>query len=477
MKNLVKLVNLHRKKVVKLVTDKFDAMERLAIKDLETWYESKRRKPLVIWGARQIGKTYLAKELFAKKHFRDFVYIDLKKDNQSADFFSTTSNPEEYLKYIETRFSKRISPDLPLIFDEVQQCHQVLSSLKYFCQDYPELPIIATGSLVRLSIRQQSKSDSNDFLFPVGKVDSLFVYPMTFEEYLLNTNKILLERIRSAYETITPLKPYEHELAMDLLHEFLSIGGLPEALDTFIGEKSYVEANKVIGSVYSNYLADMYTYNVSNETILKTRNIYGNIFKQLNKENKNFKITQIETGKSNRDYFNAFQWLELANIIYRSRRMTGKVTLPLVEDTEGLFRIYLCDEGMFTYQSKTSQADFFVKDRRNTLSGIFYENYVADEFTAKDIPLYFWTGKNSNEFEFIVENQGSVLPIDVKKGDSKLNSLESFRNFNPRSTAIKISAGNFGYNAERDILTIPQYAVFALADNLKRNDTLPNKRH
>ena len=471
MKNTVKLVNLCRKNIVKLV----NAMERLAANDLEKWYSSKRRKPLVIWGARQIGKTYLARELFAKKHFRDFVYIDLKKDNKAADFFSTTSNPEEYLQYIETRYSKRIASDVPLIFDEVQQCHQVLSSLKYFCQDYPELPIIATGSLVRLSIRQQSKSDADDFLFPLGKVDSLFVYPMTFEEYLLNTNPTMLEKIKTAYSTITPLKPYEHELAMDMLYEFLTIGGLPEALDIFVGEHSYVDAAKAIENVYSNYLADMYTYNVSNETILKTRKVYGNIFSQLNKENKNFKITQVEQGKSNRDYFNAFQWLELANIIYRSRRLTGKVTLPLLEDTEGLFRIYLCDEGMFAYQSKIPRSDFFVRDRRNTLSGIFYENYVADEFTAKGIPLFFWTGKGAHEFEFVVENQGSVLPVDVKKGNSKMNSLQSFRNFNPHSTAIKISSANFGYNAEQDILTIPLYAVFAFADNIKRNEPLPMK--
>ena len=258
-------------------------------------------------------------------------------------------------------------------------------------------------------------------------------------------------------------------MALNALYEFLTIGGLPEALNVFIEEKSYIEATKVIKEVYSNYLADMDTYNISNETILKTRNVYKNIFSQLNKENKNFKISVLEKGKSNRDYFNAYQWLELANVIYRSKIKTGKVSLPLIEETNGLFRMYLADEGMFAFQSQVSQSDFFVKDKRNTLSGVFYENYVADEFVMKGIPLFYWTGKNSHEFEFLLYNNGKVLPVDVKKDKGKLNSLDEFRSYNPKSTAIKISASNFGYNKERDILTIPLYEVFLLAGDIAAN--------
>ena len=417
-------------------------MERLKEKEIYQWFKSKRRKPLVVWGARQTGKTYLVKELFAQKHFDDFLYIDLKRDKDARDFFSTTSNPDEYLTYIETRYGKKISNELPLIFDEVQICQEVLSSLKYFCQDYPQLPVIATGSLVRLSIRQKENKESNNFLFPVGKIDSMNIFPMGFEEYLLNTNKKLLKIIKDGYSNKTPLKTYEHELALNALYEFLTIGGLPEALNVFIEEKSYIEATKVIKEVYSNYLADMDTYNISNETILKTRNVYKNIFSQLNKENKNFKISVLEKGKSNRDFFNAYQWLELANVIYRSKIKTGKVSLPLIEETNGLFRMYLADEGMFAFQSQVSQSDFFVKDKRNTLSGIFYENYVADEFVMKGIPLFYWTGKNSHEFEFLLYNNGKILPVDVKKDKGKLNSLDEFRSYNPKSTAVKISASN-----------------------------------
>ena len=171
-------------------------MERIKLQELINWYKKKRRKPLVIWGARQVGKTYLIKNIFAKRYFKDFLYIDLKKDDDARNFFSTTSNAQKYLSYIEARYNKKITEDVLLIFDEVQQCHQVLSSLKYFKQDYPSLPVIATGSMVRLSLRHEETKNTNDeFLFPVGAIDSLNIYPLNFEEYLLNTNNTLLNRI------------------------------------------------------------------------------------------------------------------------------------------------------------------------------------------------------------------------------------------------------------------------------------------
>ena len=442
-------------------------MERIKIKELEKWLKSSYRKPLIVWGARQVGKTYLVKELFAKRYFNDFIYIDLKKDDQARSFFSTTSDADKYITYIETRFGKKLNSETLLIFDEVQQCHQVLSSLKYFCQDHRDIPVIATGSLVRLSIKQQDqKKNDDDFLFPVGKIDSINIYPVTFDEYLYNVNPILLGMIKDAYDKRESLETVYHEMAMNLLHEYLTIGGLPEALDIFIKEKSYVDATQVLKEVYNNYLGDMDTYNVSNETILKTRNVYKNIFSQLNKENKNFKITLLDKGKSNRDYFSAYEWLELAHVVYRCHNLRGHITLPFQEESSGLFRLYLADEGIFTFQSQVNQSDFFVKDRRNTLSGVFYENYAACELAAKEIPLFYWTGKQTHEFEFVLYENGKLYPVDVKKKTGNLGSLEEFRSYNGKCTAIKISSNNFGYNAENDILTIPHYAVFCLADRI-----------
>ncbi len=448
-------------------------MERIYLCKVIEWYNKKEnRKPLVIWGARQIGKTYLIKEMFANNYLKDYVYIDLRKDQAAASYFKSTSDDEKYLLFIESNYGKTISNDCPLIIDEAQVVPNVMTSLKYFNQDHPELPIIVTGSMVRLSLQRYAHDEDHTFLFPVGKINSLLMYPINFEEYLLNANKSLLERIKEAYFDNKRLEKYEHELAMDLLHEFLCIGGLPEVVKTFLFDHSYVKAKETLTELYDNYIADMALYNISDEMVLKTRKIYKNIFSQLNKENKNFKIAAIERGKSNRDYFGAYEWLDLAHVIYRSQRKEGKVTSPLLEEEGGLFRLYLSDPGLFVAESKTPQSNFISKDARNELSGVFYESYVADEFVSKGIPLYYWTGKQQHEFEFIVDINGEISPIDVKKGKGKLNSLKDFREHNKKTTAIKISSNEFGYDKENDILTVPLYMTFLLAKDIV-NGKLP----
>ena len=439
-------------------------MKRSKIKEIEKWFNSENRKPLIVWGARQVGKTHLLKNEFASG-LKDFLYIDLIKDDEARKYFDTTCDAKKYLEYIETRFNKKISNECPLILDEVQSSLNVITSLKYFEQDFKNLPIIATGSMVRVAIKTNQKED---FLFPVGKINSINIYPLTFDEYLLNVNEKLIDRIRECYKDRIAMQSFEHEVLMEHLYRYLSIGGMPEALDTFIRTDSYVDANKVLNDIYDNYLNDMAQYNVSNETLLKTRNVYNNIFNQLNKENKNFKISLIDSGKSNRDYFNAYEWLFLSKVVYKSSKLEGKITQPIVrEEGQGLFRLYLADEGLFTNQSKVNRSDFFVKDNRNRLSGVFYENYVACELSAKDIELFYWCGKNENEFEFIVEKDGDIIPIDVKKNRGKLNSLVNYRNINSNKYAIKISSNNFGYDEANRIYTIPLYATFALAEDLR----------
>ncbi len=444
-------------------------MERIYLSKIIEWYRDKEtRKPLVIWGARQVGKTYLVHEMFAKNVLKDYVYIDLKKDQRAADYFKETVDDEKYLQFIEGNYGKVISDNCLLIIDEAQTVPNVITSLKYFSQDHPELPVIVTGSMVRLALQRSVRSQNEMAMFPVGKIRSLFMYPMGFEEYLLNANKILLKRIKEAYERKKPLESYEHKLAFDYFYEFLSIGGLPEVVNAFLNNHSYVEAKEILNELYNNYIADMSLYNISDEMVLKTRNVYKNIFAQLAKENKNFKIASIQRGKSNRDYFGAYEWLDLANVIYRSKRKEGRVTSPLMEEEGGLFRLYLSDCGLFATESKILQSSFITKEGRNELAGIFYESYVADEFASKGIPLYYWTGKQQHEFEFIVDINGDICPIDVKKNKGVFNSLADFRAHNKRTTAIKISANELGYNEENDILTVPLYMTFLLADDIAK---------
>ena len=442
-------------------------MKRLALDELLKWYKSNKRKPLVIWGARQVGKTYLIKTLFGDQYLDDYVYIDLKRDEESCAYFKETVDPTKYLTYIEAKFNKKISNECPLIIDEVQTCSNVLTALKYFNQDYSDLPIIVTGSLVRTALQF---GDNKDVLYPVGKIHSVNLYPLGFEEYLLNTNEKLLDIIKEAYKTKKALDDGLHQVALNALYDYLSVGGMPEVLNTFLETKSYIETEEVVNDIYDNYLADMASYVKSVEQILKNRAVYENVFSQLNKKNKNFKVSQVEKGKSNRDYSNAYEWLSLAKIIHKSSNKMGKVTLPLTSDDSGLFRLYLMDESLFVHQSNIKRTDFIVRDKRNDMAGIFYENYVANELVAKDIPLYYWTGKNENEVEFIAESNGKVVPIEVKKGKGKMNSLCAFRNHNPKSLAIKISSNNYGYDKDQQLLTLPLYMTFLLADDISKGN-------
>ena len=430
---------------------------------LNEWYGDPNRKPLLLCGARQVGKTYVLKNQFSTQ-FRGSVYIDLMKDRDARQFFSSTCDADKYLEYIEIRFNREVTSKTPLIFDEVQECPTVISALKYFCEDHREIPVVASGSLVRLAINRLGRDGG--FSFPVGKVNMVNMYPMTFDEYLLNSNPALLQKVRESYDTRSPMDSVYHEMALDRLYEYLSIGGMPEVVDRFLSTGSYADASRVIADVYGNYLADMGLYNVSSETVLKTRNVYENVFAQMNKENRNFKIGLIDSGKSNRDYSNAYLWLELARVIHRSKKKEGKVSLPLTEEGKGLFRYYLADVGMFVHQSRVPRTEFLVRDRRSALSGVFYENYVADELRARGVDLYYWVGKRNHGFEFVVQNGAFAVPIDVKRTGGKMNSLDSFRESNPWYTAVKISVGNYGYDSERDVLSIPLYQAFLLAEDI-----------
>lgn len=440
-------------------------MKRKALTKLIKWNESKRRKPLVVWGARQVGKTYLIKELFAEEYYKKkFIYIDLSKDTDYRKYFNTTNDPSKIVKYIESRTNKKITEDTLLIFDEIQSCLNVLTSLKYFCQDFREIPVIVTGSLVRTKLLRDKKELDDAFLFPVGNIDELNLFPLTFDEYLWNANEVLYNTIFESYKNASVIDNGMHELLLNYFYEYLLIGGMPEVLDDYIKTDSILDAKDIIHTIYINYLADMAFYQISDESLLKTRSVYGNIYKQLNKESKNFSPGLLKHGSKNRDYHSPIGWLLEANVVLKSSQLKEHVTTPLTEANDNNFRLYLGDMGMFTFQSNVN-ASTFISDKRNTLSGIFFENFVAIELAARSFNLYYWRGKRSNELEFIIESYGKFIPIDVKKGNSKLYSLDEFSQHNTYDFAMKISNNNYGFDKGKDLLTIPfYYTPFVLND-------------
>ena len=439
-------------------------MERIALQKLIDWDKDKRKKPLIVWGARQVGKTYLVKEIFAETYYKNnYIYIDCKKEDEIREFCSETANAEKIIEYISLRKGKQINEKTLLIFDEVQECPNIISSLKYFCQDYREIPVIATGSMVRIKLQRETHkrgpNENDKFLFPVGKINQITVYSMTFDEFLMNSNKILYNAIKKAYEDKQPLDSQIHELALEQVYKYLLIGGMPEAVEAYIEDNNLLESREILKVLYDNYLADMELYQASQEAVLRSRVLFQNIYRELNKESKNFSPGLIEEKSKTRDFATSIQWLTMAHIVNQSFQLKEHITMPLIPDSESNFRLFLGDIGMFSYQSGINAASFISSEIENTLSGIFFENFVANELIAKEHKLFYWRGKSSAELEFIIESDNKLYPIDVKKGRGTLNSLEKFSNHNKFEYAIKVSKNNYGYNPEQKLLTVPLYFI------------------
>ena len=446
-------------------------MERIALQKLIDWNNNKRKKPLIVWGARQVGKTYLVEELFAKKYYKNnYIYIDCKKEDEICEFCSKTANAEKIIEYISLRKGKQINEKTLLIFDEVQECPNIISSLKYFCQDYREIPVIATGSMVRIKLQRETHkrgSRENDkFLFPVGKINQITIYPMTFDEFLMNSNKMLYDAIKKAYESKQPLDNQIHELAMEQIYKYLLVGGMPEAVEAYIDGNNLLESREILKALYDNYLSDMELYQASQEAVLRSRVLFQNIYRELNKKSKNFSPGLIEEKSKTRDYATSIQWLTMAHVVNKSFQLKEHITTPLMPDSESNFRLFLGDIGMFSYQSGINAASFVSSERDNALSGIFFENFVANELIAKEHKLFYWRGKSSAELEFIIESNNKLYPLDVKKGRGTLNSLEKFSNHNKFEYAIKVSKNNYGYNHEQKLITIPFYFIPFVAKDL-----------
>lgn len=446
-------------------------MERIALQKLIDWNNNKRKKPMIVWGARQVGKTYLVQEIFAETYYKNnYIYVDCKKEDEIRDFCSKTANAEKIIEYISLLKGKQIGSNTLLIFDEVQECPNIISSLKYFCQDFREVSVIATGSMVRIKLQRETHkrgSKENDkFLFPVGKINQMTVYPMTFDEFLINSNRMLYNTIKKAYDSKKPLDSKIHELAIEQVYKYLLVGGMPEAVEAYIEENNLFESREILKVLYDNYLSDMELYQASQEAILRSRVLFQNIYRELNKETKNFSPGFIEEKSKTRDFATSIQWLTMAHIINQSFQLKEHITMPLMPDNESNFRLFLGDIGMFSHQSGINAASFISSERENTLSGIFFENFVSNELIAKEHKLFYWRGKTSAELEFIIESDNKLYPIDVKKGRGTLNSLEKFSNHNKFEYAIKVSKNNYGYNPEQKLLTIPFYFIPFVAKDL-----------
>lgn len=460
-----------------------DFMERKYLKDLIAWNEDPDRKPLLVMGARQVGKTYLIKNLFAEQFYKNkYVRIDCSNEPDFVDFVYRNDNLTKVLQYIQINYDFVPDGSHLLIFDEVQECLPLIKMMKHFNEQKREIPLIVTGSLVRIKLHRQSHKRggfaNKGFLFPVGNINKLTIYPLTFDEFLYNYRKSAYDFLKKSFLDKTVLDSSIHEELMDIFYDYLFVGGMPEAVDTFIKAKddtllAYNKVNKKIKEIYDDYLNDMELYQASKESILKSRSIFNNIYTQLNKENKNFKPSLINKNYKSRDIFTPIEWLETANIINKSSLLKERVAYPLIAKETSSYRLYLADMGIFTFQSGLN-AKNFIFNKDNSLSRIYYENYLSIELTARNYPLYYWKGKRNSEIEYLIDLDGNVVPIDCKKTRGALNSLDEFRMHNKNALAIKVSSNRYGYDEKNKILTLPFY-YFSLFLNENDKEKITTK--
>lgn len=430
-------------------------MKRKIEAQLLAWKEKTAdRMPLIVNGARQVGKTYILRK-FGEEQFKNTVYINLETNLAVASYFNDNISPERLLRYLEASTGERIVPgETLIIFDEIQSCERALTSLKYFCEEAPEFHIAAAGSLLGVAINRQHYS------FPVGKVETITLYPLDFEEYLWARGKDLLcQEIRSAYEQMSPLPDALHQEALELYREYLVIGGMPACINAFLASGSFLEVPLVQNGVLDNYIADMAKYS-SNTDSVKIRACYNSIPAQLAKDNKKFQYKVVQKGGSASLFGASIEWLNLSGVVLECHRIDHAMEPIAVHADLSAFKLYMGDVGLLTMKSGISQQTV-LSGEGNTFMGAVTENYVAQQLSAKGYPLYYWESNSIAEVDFVLQKGNQIIGIEVKKGEHvRSRSLSVFvKNYAP-AYSIRFSTKNFG---EKDGLkSVPLYAVFCI---------------
>ena len=432
-------------------------MKRLISDKLIEWKNSSSHKPLLIKGARQVGKTYTLLE-FGKNYYDNVVYIHFEGNTETLNkIFTPDLNPKRIIEEISVYAKQTILPNKTLIiFDEIQACEEALTSLKYFAEEAPEYHIVAAGSLLGLAINR------GKFSFPVGKIDMLTMYPMSFEEFLLATkNDTLIEKIRESYSSLTPLMDIYHNSALELYKKYLVIGGYPAVVKTYLetGNLNYVQS--VQADISDSYISDMTKYATPNETI-RSIAIFNTLPSQLAKENTKFQYAIIKSNARAKDYELSLQWLKASGVVLENIKITeGKLPLSVYEQIDS-FKIYYSDVGLLCFKSGALPQDILVNSSiSDRARGLLAENYIAEQLVAQGYRLNYWESGGKAELDFIIRQGDSIVPIEVKSADNvRARSLKVFIDkYNP-SYSIRISTKNFGF--ENGIKSVPLYAVFCL---------------
>ncbi len=436
-------------------------MYRLAIEELFKWKNSSNRKPLIIEGARQVGKTWIMKE-FGKQAFEKTVYINFDSNSRMAELFSSDLEIDRIIMGLELYSDIKIDPQNTLIiFDEVQEVPRALASLKYFYENAPEYHIMCAGSLLGIALHQGTS-------FPVGKVDFLSLYPLSFKEFLLAMGKQKYVDLmdKADYEMMTSFK----QDLIDLLKYYYFAGGMPEAVMSFATEKDFNKVRKIQKRILEAYEQD-FSKHAPNESVPKLRMLWNSIPSQLAKENKKFIYGLVREGARAREYESAIMWLSDCGLVHKvSRVTTGRLPLKAYEDMKA-FKMFVLDVGLLGCMVGLNQKilldgnDLFVE-----FKGALTEQYVLQQLiTNPDLNIYYYTNDNGScEVDFLVDTGDTVIPVEVKaEVNLRSKSLKTYvEKFSP-DIAIRTSMSD--YKKEELLINLPLYAIDNLINEIENN--------
>lgn len=437
-------------------------MERKIVKRLIEWMNSSRRMPLLIYGARQVGKTYTALT-FGKQYYKNTVYFNMEGSTEIASIFERDLNPQRIIQELAAKSGQTIfKGDTLIIFDEIQSCERALTSLKYFCEEAPEYHIIAAGSLLGVALNREKYS------FPVGKVNMMTLYPLDFEEFLWAIdNKRLCEIIQDCYDNDSPNSL--HDTAMDLYKTYLVVGGMPRAVMEYAETKDFDFVMAAQKNLNDAYIADMAKYATPEETT-KIMAAWTSVPAQLAKENHKFQYKVIKSGARAYEYETSLDWMKTAGIINQCIRITeGNMPLSAYADHTS-FKVYMVDTGLLCSKFDiAASAVLHNPPSFDGFKGALAENYVMQALVSNEIFPYYWSSPGKAELDFVFQDrQGNIIPLECKSaGNVRSKSLKLFRSLYETPYAIRVSAKNFGF--ENEIRSIPLYALFCLKSSVRNS--------
>lgn len=410
--------------------------------------------PLIVQGARQVGKTWSILD-FGRKNFRNILYFNFESNSDLRKIFDRDLNPHRIIRELSVLSGQSVFEEESLIFfDEIQACGKAITSLKYFAEDAPAFPVVCAGSLLGVAVNRE------EFSFPVGKVSVINMFPLDFEEFLWSVGqKKGTELIREAFKENREFSL--HQKFLDYFRQYLAVGGMPRVVEDYIESGDWMRTTVLQKELNMGYISDMAKYASHAETV-RIMAVWNSIPAQLSKENKKFQYKVIKSGARAATYADAVDWLKASGIVVACHKVSqGKPPLSTFADTES-FKLYYSDTGLLcSLTGLTLYQAISESDTNNSMRGTLAENYVAVSLKASGYEFWYWESEGKAEVDFVIQKEGNVIPVEVKAADNvRSKSLQQFVSRYSPLVSYRISTRNFGL--ENRIRSVPLYAVFCV---------------